>query len=166
MKNRILTFFFLLAATIVTGQIDSGADDKTKLLGSWGIQKMKKDGELAMSFDPKEQQDIINNIWVKDSVMLVEMGVDKDLIAANFKEQSDELARVTFVFSENGEVKVSPNDGESEDVFSPYTINEEKKELSIEEENGDKLIYTYIFFEDQLILKQEGGDELIFKRRS
>jgi hypothetical protein len=162
MKNRILTFFFVITATIVTGQIDSGADDKTKLLGSWGIQEMKKDGELVMSVDPKEQQIIIDNAWMKDSVLFLEVG--KDLIVANFKEQSETLARVIFTFGENDMLKVSPNDGESEDVFSSYTINEEKKELSIEEENGDKLIYTYIFFDDQLILKQGEGDELIFKR--
>ena len=44
-------------------------------------------------------------------------------------------------------------------------MNEEKKEITIEEENKDKLTYTYTISEDQLILKQK-KDELIFKRKS
>jgi len=167
MKITLLTSLLLLFTTIVKAQVVTSSNDRALLRGSWGIHEMKKDGELAMSLDPKEQQIIIDNAWAKDSVMLLEMGMSKDILAESMKEQSENLARVTFVFSENGNVTVSANDGKSEDVLSPYTMNEEKKEIIIQEENEDQLKYTYSITTDQLILKQEQeGDELIFKRKS
>ncbi|ASS47865.1 MAG: hypothetical protein A3D31_18435 [Candidatus Fluviicola riflensis] len=163
MKNQILTFLLLFVATAAIAQADS--DDKTRLRGSWGIVEMAKDEDLAMSLDPQKQQKIIDDAWVQDSVMMLEMGMNKAMLTKNMEEQSELLSKVTFVFDKKGKVTVSPNDGVSADVFSPYTLNEAKKELTIEEENGDKLVYNYLITDNELILKRE-SDMLIFKRKS
>ncbi|ASS47864.1 MAG: hypothetical protein A3D31_18440 [Candidatus Fluviicola riflensis] len=157
--------YILIVVAALTVLASCSKSDKELLSGTWGIQEMKKDGEVAMSLDPKEQQKIIDKAWAKDGAMMEQMGMDKAALAKSMEEQSKNLAKVTFVFGENGKVKVSANDGKSKDVFSPYTMNEEKKEITIEEENKDKLTYTYTISDEQLILKQK-KDELIFKRKS
>ncbi|MDH4474808.1 MAG: hypothetical protein QE487_19540 [Fluviicola sp.] len=158
--------YILIVVAALTVLASCSKSDKELLSGTWGIQEMKKDGEVAMSLDPKEQQKIIDKAWAKDGAMMEQMGMDKAALTKSMQEQSKNLSKVTFVFGENGKVKVSANDGgKSKDVFSPYTMNEEKKEITIEEENKDKLTYTYTISEDQLILKQK-KDELIFKRKS
>jgi hypothetical protein len=166
MRSIVLSGLFLLMTLLVKAQVAPTMNDHQLLLGNWGIQETKKNGELAMSIDSNSWQKIINSMWTKDSLMFMEMGLEKDVLAESFIEQCESLSKVTFTFDEDGVIKVSPNDGESDDVFSRYTMNEKKKELSIEEQNEeeDELIYSYSFFEDQLILKQEEGDELIFKR--
>lgn len=162
MKKSVLTFLLLLIATTTMAQI--AQDDKTRLLGKWRIHEIVKDGELTMSCDPKKHQQLIDEAWAKDSSMLLQMGLEKAGLAASMEEQSKSLSEITFDFSENGKVNVSANDDKSKDVFSSYSINEEKHEIIIEEESNDKLIYQYLFVDDLLVLKREENDRLIFKR--
>jgi hypothetical protein len=138
--------------------------DKELLSGTWSIQQLKKDGVLAMSVDPKEQQKVIDKTWKEQGKVLQQMGIDKATVAKNIQAEVTKLAHITFTFGDNGKVKVSSHEKNAKDTFSAYHMDEDKKQLTIEQSKEDKLVYTYTITDKMLVLKQK-KDEISFKRK-
>ncbi len=153
--------FLPLAVALLTACSKS---DKEQIAGTWSIQELKKDGVLAMSTDAKEQDEILERTWKEQGALYGQMGVDKATVKANFQREAKMLSKITFVFDEKGKVNVSANDGKTKATNSPYTVDEAKKQLSIEEPGKKKLTYTYIVSETQLTLKEK-KDEIVLKRK-
>jgi hypothetical protein len=154
--------FLPLAVTLLVGC--SKTDKELLTEGKWGIHEMKKDGETAMSLDAKEQDKIIEKTWKEQGAVLESMGMNKATVVENIKKDMAQLAKITFVFGANGKVTVSSGDGKTKDTVSPYTIDEAKKELTIQDTKTQKLTYTYTIADDKLTLKQK-KDEIVFKRK-
>lgn len=117
-----------------------------------------------MSVDQKDQKDILDRAWKEQGEIIEQMGMTKEMLADNIKKEGEMYAKITFQFKEDGKVKVSANDGNTKDTNSPYTMDEKKKEIVIQEPNAEKLSYKYVVSDDELILKME-KNELVFTRK-
>lgn len=156
--------YVVLLPLVVMVLMGCSKSDKELLSGTWSIRELKKDGVLAMSVDPKEQQKVIDKTWKEQGEVLKQMGIDKATVAKNIQAEVQKLARITFTFGDNGKVKVSSHDKDAKATFSAYKMDEEKKQLTIEQSKEEKLVYTYTISDDKLILKQK-KDEILFQRK-
>ena len=153
--------FLPIAVALLTACSKS---DKEQIAGTWSIQELKKDGVIAMSIDAKEQDKILERTWKEQGALYGQMGVDKATVKANFQREAKMLSKITFVFDDKGKVNVSANDGKTKATNSSYSIDETKKQLSIEEPEKKKLTYNYVVTDTQLILKEK-KDEIVLKRK-
>lgn len=160
MKSPLLAFLLVFVVTISFGQTNSDIDDKTKLLGTWQIYELIEDGEVTMSRDPEKQQKLIGDDWRKDSTAMLEM--EKGAPKTIKQEKSEMFFKMSFTFDEEGKSTFSANDEKSPVVFSSYTINEEKHEITVIE-NEEIAKFGYQLLDDLLILKFE-NNRLVFKR--
>lgn len=160
MKSPLLTFLLVFVTTI--SFVQTNPDDNTKLLGTWQIYELIEDGEVTMSRDPEKQQKLIDDEWRKDSTAMLEMGVEKGAPKTIKQEQSEMFFKMSLTFGEEGKSTFSANDGKSPVVFSSYTINEEKHEITVIE-NEEIAKFGYQLLDDLLILKYE-NNRLVFKR--
>ena len=163
MRNSIIMVVAL--ATVLLASCSK--TDKELLVGKWGIQHVKSDGQIMTSVDKKDHKKIVEKIWKEQGPMLSQMGISKDVIEKNVAEESKKLAKVTFSFGEDGNVTIAANDGKIKDEKAKYTIDEKKKEISIEQKampGAKKQVYTYTIDDEQLIMKQK-KDELTFMRK-
>lgn len=161
MRNTIIMVVAIATAVLTS----CSKTDKENLVGTWGIQNMKSKGELMTSIDTKDHGKIVEKIWKEQGPILTQMGISKAEIKKNVASEAKKLAKVTFVFAENGTVKISANDGKSKPEEAKYTLDEKKKELVIQSDKQPKLTYTYTISDEQLIMKQK-QDELTFVRKS
>lgn len=161
MRNSIIMVVALATAVLTS----CSKTDKELLVGKWGIQNMKSKGEIMTSVDKKDHGKIVDKIWKEQGPIYSQMGISKDEIKKNVAKQAEQLGKVTFSFDENGNVTISANNGKDKEEKAKYTINEKKKEISIEQKQQNKLTYTYTISDEQLIMKQK-QDELTFVRKS
>lgn len=156
--------YVVLLPLVVMVLMGCSKSDKELLSGTWSIRELKKDGVIAMSVDPKEQQKVIDKTWKEQGEVLQQMGMDKATVAKNIQLEVEKLSHITFTFGENGKVKVASNDGKAKATFSDYKMDEEKKQLTIRQSKEDQLVYTYTITDELLVLKQK-KDEISFKRK-
>lgn len=159
--------YILLLPLVVTLLVSCTKTDKEMLTeGTWSLKQRKEDGRLTMSVNPKEQKEILDRAWKEQGEIIQQMGMTKDMLADNIKKEGEVYSKITFEFKEDGKVKVSANDGgKTKDTNSPYTMDDKKKELVIQEPNSEKLTYKYVVADDELILKME-KNELVFGRKN
>lgn len=155
--------YLLMLPLFVVLLASCSKSDKELLKGDWTMFEMEKDGKMMMSADPAKQAKIWEDLWNEQKAFMEQMGMTKETFMDNAKKQMSEMGKTTFTFDEKGKVTVKGSTPNEENTASDYTLNEEKKELTIKD-NGKEQVYSYSFEDDKITLKQD-KDKLVFKRK-
>ncbi len=154
---------FLIIALFSILLVACSGNDQEQLIGKWKFTRVEQKGKLLLSENEREEKAIIDRMIKENSERFANLSMTKSQIRTNLKEDMKLLLAVTFDFKNDSLLVIENNNPDNAGTENwDYSLNQEKKELTIKEPQQTN-VYQYEFKENRLILRG-GGDRIDFVR--
>ncbi len=129
--------------------------DSEAIIGKWKFSRMEQNNVILLSTDKAEEKQIVDRFVKKNKDLFETTKMTEAKFRENVKVEISNMLNVYFEFRKDSTILVENNhpNVHSTDTWK-YTVNEEKKEMTVEEPNR-KIVYKYELEDGKLTLKTE-----------